>query len=61
VAKTHALESLIGKLPRSKKITYKKIQSFSDNDLTYEKIEFFSEGEPIRAYFVRTFIGTSSE
>jgi dienelactone hydrolase len=48
-----ALELLIGKLPRPKKIAYRKIHSFSDDDLTYEKIEFFSESEPVRAYIVR--------
>ena len=47
------LESLIGKLPRPRKIAYKKIRAFSDDDLSYEKIEFFSEGEPVRAYIVR--------
>jgi dienelactone hydrolase len=48
-----ALELLIGKLPHPKKIAYRQIDSFSDDDLTYEKIEFSSEGEPIRAYIVR--------
>jgi dienelactone hydrolase len=47
------LELLIGKLPRPKKITYRKVHSFSDDNLTYEKIEFLSEGEPIHAYIVR--------
>ncbi len=47
------LELLIGKLPRPKKIAYRRVHSFSDDDLTYEKIEFFSEGEPVRAYIVR--------
>jgi dienelactone hydrolase len=44
---------LIGKLPRPKKIAYKRIHAFSDDDLTYEKIEFLSEREPVRAYIVR--------
>ena len=47
------LELLIGKLPRPKRIAYRRVHSFGDDDLTYEKIEFFSEGEPIRAYIVR--------
>jgi dienelactone hydrolase len=47
------LELLIGKLPRPKKIAYRRVHSFRDDDLMYEKIEFFSEGEPIRAYIVR--------
>jgi hypothetical protein len=47
------LELLIGKLPRPKNIAYRRVHSFSDDDLTYEKIEFVSEGEPIRAYIVR--------
>jgi hypothetical protein len=47
------LELLIGKLPRPKKIAYRRIDSFSGHDLTYEKIEFLSECEPIRAYVVR--------
>ncbi len=40
-----ALESLIGKLPRPKKIAYKRIHASSDDALTYEKIEFISESE----------------
>ena len=47
------LELLIGRLPRPKKIEYRKIHSFTDDGLAYEKIEFFSEGEPVRAYIVR--------
>ena len=30
------LELLIGKLPRPGKITYRRVHSFSDDDLTYE-------------------------
>lgn len=48
-----ALELLIGKLPRPRKIGYTTIHSFIDDDLTYEKIEFLSDGEPVRAYIVR--------